>query len=371
MVATQPIQVGDPFRPFRLRGIDGEVFDLARHVGKTFAIFFYLDDMSPACRAEITAFRDLQDEFTKLGVVVMGIGVDPVESHRAVAEELGVRFPLLADESATVSLAYGIARQESGGEQPTLSIGRSTLLIGPNLRVARVYHVDDPGAHAAQVLADARAVIQREPPRQMVQHAPVLLIPDVLPPQLCQRLISIWENDGNEESGFMRQVDGKTVGMVDYNHKIRRDHFLRGGGEIEAELKHHLGTKVVPEIFKAFNYRVTRREDFRIACYDSSRGGYFRPHRDNTTDGTAHRRFALSLLLNDDYDGGYLRFPEYAPHHYRPDAGAAVIFSCSLLHEATDVTRGRRFVLLSFFYGEQEARMREEYNARTGGGYRA
>lgn len=109
---------------------------------------------------------------------------------------------------------------------------------------------------------------------------------------------------------------------------------------------------------RAFNYDVTRREDFRIACYDAARGGYFRPHRDNTTDGTAHRRFAMSLFLNGDYEGGRLRFPEYGPHRYRPEAGGAVVFSCSLLHEATDVTAGRRFVLLSFFYGEREARAR-------------
>jgi predicted 2-oxoglutarate/Fe(II)-dependent dioxygenase YbiX len=121
----------------------------------------------------------------------------------------------------------------------------------------------------------------------------------------------------------------------------------------------------------AFNYEVSRFEDFRIACYDSARGGYFRPHRDNTTEGTAHRRFAMSLLLNDDYEGGTLRFPEYGLHEYRPDAGSAVVFSCSLLHEATDVTRGQRFVLLSFFYGEKEAKIREEYNKRTGGEYRA
>ena len=48
-----------------------------------------------------------------------------------------------------------------------------------------------------------------------------------------------------------------------------------------------------------------------------------------------------------------------------------MIFSCSLLHEATDVTAGRRFVLLSFFYGEKEAKMREAYNLRAGGDYRA
>ncbi|HUB25447.1 MAG TPA: 2OG-Fe(II) oxygenase, partial [Tepidisphaeraceae bacterium] len=75
--------------------------------------------------------------------------------------------------------------------------------------------------------------------------------------------------------------------------------------------------------------------------------------------------------LNDDYEGGYLRFPEYGPNLYRPTGGGACVFGCSLLHEATDVTAGRRFVLLTFLYGEKEAKLREEYAKRTGGGYRA
>jgi predicted 2-oxoglutarate/Fe(II)-dependent dioxygenase YbiX len=165
-------------------------------------------------------------------------------------------------------------------------------------------------------------------------------------------------------------VNGQTVGMYDYGHKIRRDHFLKSGPLLD-EVKQRMSSRLIPEMQQAFNYPATRFEDFRVACYDASRGGYFRPHRDNTTDGTAHRRFAMSLLLNDDFEGGYLRFPEHSMHLYRPPAGCAVVFSSSLLHEATDVTAGRRFVLLSFFYGEAEARKREEYSRRTGGTYRA
>ncbi|MBI3468442.1 MAG: 2OG-Fe(II) oxygenase, partial [Planctomycetes bacterium] len=184
-------------------------------------------------------------------------------------------------------------------------------------------------------------------------------------------LIQVWETEGNEESGFMRQIDGQTVTRFDYDHKIRRDHFIKDG-ELKSKINRFIYHRVRPEIWKAFHFEATRFEDFRIACYDASRGGYFRPHRDNTTDGTAHRRFAMSLNLNtEEYEGGYVRFPEFGQHLYRPETGSAVIFSCSLLHEATDITAGRRFVLLSFFYGEVEARMREAYSRRVGGDYEA
>jgi predicted 2-oxoglutarate/Fe(II)-dependent dioxygenase YbiX len=86
----------------------------------------------------------------------------------------------------------------------------------------------------------------------------------------------------------------------------------------------------------------------------------FRPHRDNTTKGTAHRRFACTINLNaEDYDGGNLRFPEFGPNEYRAPTGGAVVFSCSLLHEARPVTRGRRYAFLPFFYDDAGARIRE------------
>jgi predicted 2-oxoglutarate/Fe(II)-dependent dioxygenase YbiX len=118
------------------------------------------------------------------------------------------------------------------------------------------------------------------------------------------------------------------------------------------ELSTSVGRRVMPEIRKAFAFRATRFEGFKIGCYDGATGGFFRPHRDNLLPSTAHRVFALTLNLNDNYEGGELRFPEYGSQLYRPDAGAALVFSCSHLHEVRDVTAGRRYVLLSFLYGD-------------------
>ena len=84
--------------------------------------------------------------------------------------------------------------------------------------------------------------------------------------------------------------------------------------------------------------------------------GHFRPHRDNTTKGTAHRRFAVTINLNaDEYEGGDLCFPEFGPRTYRAATGGAVVFSCSLLHEARPVTLGKRYAFLPFLYDDEAA----------------
>ena len=75
----------------------------------------------------------------------------------------------------------------------------------------------------------------------------------------------------------------------------------------------------------------------------------------------AHRRFAMTLNLNSGFKGGGLRFPEYGSDLYTPEAGDAVVFSCSLLHEATAVTEGQRYVLLSFMYDEESRQWSERF----------
>ena len=113
---------------------------------------------------------------------------------------------------------------------------------------------------------------------------------------------------------------------------------------------------------RTFQFEPTRIERYIVAAYDAEPGGYFNPHRDNTTKGTAHRRFAVTINLNDDYEGGDLRFPEFGARTYRAPKGGAVVFSCSLLHEATPMIRGRRYATLPFLYDDAAAAIRAENN---------
>ncbi len=108
----------------------------------------------------------------------------------------------------------------------------------------------------------------------------------------------------------------------------------------------------------AFRFKVTRVERHIVACYDGETGGFFKAHRDN--EGEGYRQFAVTINLNGDYDGGDLRFPEFGRLTYRAPPGGACVFACSLLHEATPVTRGRRFAYLPFLYDEASAHRREE-----------
>ena len=67
----------------------------------------------------------------------------------------------------------------------------------------------------------------------------------------------------------------------------------------------------------------------------------------------AHRRFACSINLNSEaFEGGGLIFPEFGGQEYSPRTGEALVFSSSLLHLAQPVSKGTRFALLSFLFGD-------------------
>ncbi len=137
--------------------------------------------------------------------------------------------------------------------------------------------------------------------------------------------------------------------VVDYGIKKRLDH--RPDDALNAELTEAVMSRIGPEVYKAFQFRAVALERFCIAAYEAGRGDYFKAHRDNTTEQTAKRRFAVTLNLNDDYQGGGLKFAEFGEDVYRTPTGGAVVLSCSLMHEALPVTKGTRFTALSFMFG--------------------
>ncbi|MDP2011023.1 MAG: 2OG-Fe(II) oxygenase [Phenylobacterium sp.] len=293
-------------------------------------------------RAQITAHQALfaDDRLRAFGVL-------RDEGLFAQAQEAnGLRWFL--DVDGAISRAYG-ALDDDGAER-----GR-WVLIDPSLRIQFWANAPEEDARFFAALA-ALPPPERHAGTELC--APVLVVPRILEPALCRRLIDLYEADGGTASGVMREVDGKTVGVLD-SFKRRRDAAVKDE-QLQAELRVRIAARLLPEIEAAFQFKVTRMERYIVACYDARDGGYFQPHRDNTTRGTAHRRFACSINLNaDEFEGGDLRFPAFPGRTYRPPSGGAVVFSCSLLHEATSVTKGKRYAFLPFFYDEDAARIRE------------
>lgn len=331
---------------------DADVLSGHRHL-----LAFLASAGSDVGRSIADALLDDADWLTRQRLHVYLVSADRRDRDEGRLARHAGRFGVFWDFDRAVHRLHGLDVSRPGG-RPTLRTG--IFVTRENRRL----HAAVPATPVDDVIARLRAAIESlpatAPAREIAGSAPVLLIPDVIDRAYCRRLIEHFDAGGGEPSGFMRDVEGRTHGLRDAAVKRRRDCYLTDR-ELLAPLRHALQARVVPEIHKAFGFQVTRVERYLIGCYDERDQGFFKPHRDNSTKATAHRRFAMSLNLNtEEHEGGSLRFPEYGPHTYRPATGGAVVFSCSLLHEALPVTRGRRLVVLPFLHDERGAEVRTE-----------
>ena len=294
-----------------------------------------------------------RDRFDDKHLMFFGVSVDADDERLQRVADMRPGMRYLWDADRSISALYG-ALAEHGSYRPY------TYVLDPSLRVMLALPMTQPAQDHVATLRNLLEQLRPLPAAHRARpQAPVLVVPRVFEPGLCKALIEHYEARGGNDSGFMRDEGGKTVVIVDHKHKRRRDCDIVDDHLIRA-CRVRVHARLVPEVRKAFQFEATRMERYIVSCYDAAESGHFNPHRDNTTLGTAHRRFAVSLFLNTgDYEGGLLRFPEYGNALYSAPLGGAVVFSCSLLHEATTVTKGRRYMFVPFLHDEVAQRVRE------------
>ncbi len=325
-VAEHALDVGDVAPSFRLVTAGGEKIDPgADHIsGKVLVLL-----VMPSGAAPPAGLAALAERARGMGGRCFLIAAEP--------KDVPEGFEPLADRDGKVASLYG-----------TRGAPR-IVVVASNRRLAAI----GPEAGAAAAALDRIAARRGDPGN----HPPILIVPDVLSRADCQRLIGIFVMQGHTflEPGHGDPPPGigdHKMRIPDYGRRDRIDHRIMSR-ETNAFIDARLKGRLLPEIQKCFHYKVTRREMFRIGCYEGERGGQPIGHRDNTHASVAYRRFACSINLNtEQFEGGGLRFLEYGDHEYRPETGSAIVFSSSVLHEPMHVTRGKRFVLLVNLYGE-------------------
>ncbi len=353
---TMYLRPGEPAPWFTARSTRNEQFKFDTAAGRFIVLCIFGSSSSPASRQVLEDFERNRACFTEENILFCGVSTDPDDEHRDLVLQPGPGILYFWDFDREISRLYGAVDAAVDGisredDRPC------SVVLDMSLRTMAVYPFGDtPEAHVPRVLQ----LLGTLPPSSSVEgHAPVLVLPRVFEPELCHELIQLFEQNETYDSGFMREESGKTVGQIDHSFKQRRDHEITDERIREATVV-RIHDRLVPEISKAFNFHTTRIERYLVCCYEAATGDHFHPHRDNTTKGTAHRRFAVSIFLNSgEYEGGDVRFPEYGSKTYSAPTGGAVVFSCSLLHEAVPITRGRRFVFLPFLYDDVAAELRD------------
>lgn len=261
----------------------------------------------------------------------------------AISRSADVAFPVLSDKDGKVFEAYGIDAADALAEPVS-------VVMDPNGRVVEIFENTQIAEPFDRVLACLKKMDSDRPRGTLGIHPPVLVVPNVMAPDLCRRMIEIWhrpvplwDGDGTVSAGFDVERGDFKVRNASYGNVIQ---YVLRDLELSQFIDNEVMRRVAPEIRKAFGYRPARREEYRIACYDSAENGSLPAHRDNPTEATRHRRFTMSVNLNnDEFDGGQIAFRESSDHRYEVERGTAIVWSCSLLHEILPVTSGKRFIL--------------------------
>ena len=351
--AAMRLECGDRIASFILPDHDGDpTTPVADEVaGKPALLVFECgtgDDGASYAR-ELAAICDHAEAFKETGATVFAITRRSVAENRHLHATHDLPFQVLSDADGKVFKACGL--EPMPPDCPVV-----TLVVDPNFRAVRAIGGGEAGSHAPRALTDLLRLEKEYRGAPISAHPPVLVLPRVLTPADCARLIEVWH-----QPATIWQTDGmycEGYAVETGNFKVRNESYGRvlqlvvRDPQMQQYLDAKLGRRVMPEIRKAFQTTASQREEYRIAGYDAAEGGSLPAHRDNPTPETQQRRFTMAVTLNaEEFSGGGLRFPEYGGHEYLVPTGAAVVWSCSLLHEVLPVLSGQRFILGTHLFG--------------------
>jgi peroxiredoxin Q/BCP len=149
---------GDKVPDVAMIGADGEPVSPADFRGQKLVLYFYPKDDTSGCTAEAIDFNALKSEFSATGAAVLGVSPDSVKSHAKFKAKHGLALDLAADEGKAMLEAYGVWAEKSMYGRKYMGVERSTFLIGPDGRIARVWRKVKVPGHAQQVLEAAQAM---------------------------------------------------------------------------------------------------------------------------------------------------------------------------------------------------------------------
>jgi len=147
---------GDPAPDFTLPRDGGGTLSLSQLRGRKVVLYAYPKDDTPGCTQEAIAFNGLRRDFAAANTDIIGVSPDPAKRHDKFKQKYGLDFPLVADETLAMLQAYGIWVEKSMYGRRYMGVERTTFLIDPDGKIARIWPKVKVAGHAEEVLAAAR-----------------------------------------------------------------------------------------------------------------------------------------------------------------------------------------------------------------------
>ncbi len=348
---VQPLRPGGLATSFVTLDEQGRMLKLEEDfISGKHLILIFLNNVESEINLKILKyFSEKYAEIDQRNTTIIAVAANSnAQENRKLKLKANFIWPILGDASGSIFASYGLHKLHGQAYR--------SILLTP-LRQIRTWF--DEHENVNQSIEVMFKMIDNHPAaennRWATPFAPVLQIPNVLSPTECAQVIKTFETGcpffvrpphPNEHAGTFK------VPVYEHNRQDRVDSMVKDKNLMEL-LDQRIWGSVIPMIQKSFAFTATRREMLHIARYVGDRNGVDMGHRDNTAPAGAHRRFALSLNLNDEFEGGEIHFKEFSQYGYKSAAGSALVFSSSLLHEVSEITSGTRYVLISNLFNDE------------------
>jgi peroxiredoxin Q/BCP len=146
------LKVGSKAPDFSALTGEGKKIRIKDFLGKTVVLYFYPKDNTPGCTQEACDFRDASSHFSKKGAVVLGVSPDSVQSHEKFKVKFSLPFPLLSDPDHAIAEKYGVWKEKSLYGRKFMGVERTTFVIDPDGKIAKIYAKVKVKGHVADVL---------------------------------------------------------------------------------------------------------------------------------------------------------------------------------------------------------------------------
>ncbi len=147
------MELHDHVADFVLENEEGDIVKLSDFAGRSVVLFFYPKADTPGCTIEACGFRDTFQKLENAGIVVLGISRDTPKAQKKFKEKYHLPYHLLADVDERVSNQFGVLKEKNMYGKKVMGIERTTFVIGPDQRLARIFPKVKPEGHAEEVLA--------------------------------------------------------------------------------------------------------------------------------------------------------------------------------------------------------------------------
>jgi predicted 2-oxoglutarate/Fe(II)-dependent dioxygenase YbiX/peroxiredoxin len=357
--------LGDPVPWFRAQSLRGEPVDLHVSAGRWIVLAFLGSLSESHTQKRLAMLVKLAASCSEDHLMIYALLSAPPGDAARLATMNRANLKFIADYGGAVGAYYGARHAQQTVGHLEYETPR-TVVLDPMLRA--VANIPCQPARQEEEQHD-RILEQFLDELPLVENAagvpltaPVLMVPRVFDFAFCEHLIKLFDKIGGTDSGFLVERGGQPATVTDHERKSRHDLVLVGP-ELCQMIRRHIVARLLPAVALYFQFAATHMDRYVVACYDSASGGHFLRHRDNMTAGVEHRRFAVSINLNSDYEGCNLIFPEFGRRAYRAPAAGALVFSCGALHEVTPITKGKRYAFLPFLYGDADVKKSLKNNA--------